>query len=95
MNIGIAIKHLRKTKTRLNQVEFAEAVGITQTYLSQIETGSKTPSLEILNWIALYFKIPLPVLFWFSLTEDDIQAPKKEQFKMVKPSIDAMIDSII
>lgn len=95
MNIGAAIKRLRKSKTRLNQIEFAKSVGITQTYLSQIETGAKIPSLHVLNDIGGYLEIPFPVLLWFSITEDDIQDSKKEHFKFIKPTIDSMIDSII
>ncbi|XHR94461.1 helix-turn-helix domain-containing protein [Mucilaginibacter sp. UC70_90] len=42
MNIGKAIKELRVNK-KLNQSELAEACGLTQTSLSQIENGIKTP----------------------------------------------------
>lgn len=95
MNIGAAIRRLRKSKTSLNQSDFAKAIGITQTYLSQIETGNKTPSTQVLYDIGNYLKMPLPILFWFSITEEDIQGTKLEHFKFLKPSIDAMIDSII
>ena len=95
MNIGAAIKRLRKSKTSLNQIEFAESVGITQTYLSQIETGAKIPSLHVLNDIGGYLEIPIQILLWFSLRDHDIPDSKKEHFKLVKPSIDTMIDSII
>ena len=41
MNIGMAIRNIRKERTpQLNQSEFAKLIGITQTYLSQIETGA-------------------------------------------------------
>ena len=40
MNIGKTIANLRKAK-ELNQIEFAKTVGISQTSLSQIESGRK------------------------------------------------------
>lgn len=95
MKIGVAIKRLRKSKTYLNQSEFAKAIGITQTYLSQIETGNKIPSLQLLKKIGRVIEIPLPIMLWFSITMNDIPDSKKEHFKFIKPSIDAMIDSII
>lgn len=95
MNIGIAIRRLRRSQKGLNQSQFAKEVGITQTYLSQIENGKKIPSIAILGAVGHHLEIPFPILFWFCLTEDDIQESKKEHFKFIKPSIDAMIDSII
>ncbi len=95
MEVGTAIKRLRTTQKGLNQSQFAKEIGITQTYLSQIESGKKTPSTSILQTIGVHLEIPFPILFWFCLTIDDIQESKKEHFKFIKPSIDAMIDSII
>ena len=95
MNIGVAIGRLRRSQKGLNQSEFAKEIGITQTYLSQIENEKKIPSVAILGAIGHHLEIPFPILFWFCLTIDDIQESKKEHFKFIKPSIDAMIDSII
>ena len=95
MKIGVAIKRLRRSQKGLNQSQFAKGIGITQTYLSQIESGKKTPSISILQAIGIHLEIPFPILFWFCLTIDDIHDSKKEHFKFIKPSIDAMIDSII
>ncbi len=95
MEVGRAIRQLRRSQKGLNQSQFAKEIGITQTYLSQIEAGKKNPSIEILGAIGHHLEIPFPILFWFCLTIDDIQESKKEHFKFIKPSIDAMIDSII
>ena len=95
MNMGMAIRRIRKTKTGLSQIEFAKATGISQTYLSQIETDKKMPSMKKLYGIAAHLNVPIPILFWFSLTEYDIPDAKKEHLKSIKPIIDAMIDSII
>jgi len=93
MNIGTAIKKLRVRKT-LNQQDFANRIGITQTYLSQIENGHKRPSLEVLEFIAKDSKIPLPIMFWCGVELEDITETKREAYKMLKPSIDALITSL-
>lgn len=44
------LKFYRKGK-RIRQTDLARTIGITQTYLSQIENGKRNPSFElIINW---------------------------------------------
>ena len=93
MNIGIAIRTIRKERTQqLNQSEFAPLIGITQTYLSQIETGAKTPTISVLEKISKEFEIPLPIIFWLGINEEDIAEHKREYFRFLKPTVDAMIN---
>lgn len=49
--VGSLIKEARKSK-KITQVVLAKHSGITQTYLSQIETDTKTPTIEVLNTLA-------------------------------------------
>lgn len=51
MNPGINIKALRKAKD-MTSVELAQKSGINQSYLSQIENGKRTSSLDVLDRIA-------------------------------------------
>ena len=96
MNIGIAIRKIRKEKTpKLNQTEFAKLIGITQTYLSQIETGAKTPSIDVVQNICSKLEIPMAIFFWLGVEESDIRETKRESFRIIKPTIDAMINSIM
>lgn len=46
MHFGEKIRSLRKDR-KWNQPEFAEAIGIEQSYLSKIENGKSIPSAEI------------------------------------------------
>jgi len=93
MNAGIAIKRLRRERYRnLSQIEFATMVKISQTYLSQIESGKKTPKIAVLERISTSLKIPLPIIFWFGLEESDIEDSKKPSFSFLKPTVDAMIN---
>jgi len=92
MNVGISIRGIRKERTpQLNQIEFAKLIGITQTYLSQIETGAKTPSIEVLERISKEFEIPLPIIFWLGIEEKDVSEHKREHFRFLKPTVDSMI----
>lgn len=93
MNYGLIIKDLRVSKMKQNQTEFAEGSGITQTYLSRIETGHKKPSTDLLESIANYVEVPLPIIFWRSITESDISEEKRESFNRLKPGIDNLIMS--
>ena len=93
MNIGVSIRSIRKKRLpNLKQVEFARLIGITQTYLSKIETGEKTPTINVLESISKQFEIPLPIIFWMGLEEEDIAESKKEHFRFLKPTVDAMIN---
>lgn len=40
------------------QAEIARKIGVTQSYISEIEKGDKTPSLDIVQAYAKQFKIP-------------------------------------
>jgi XRE family transcriptional regulator, regulator of sulfur utilization len=93
MNLGVTIKNRRKHKD-LSQDQLAVKCGITQTYLSQIENNQKDPSLVILKKMATVLGIPLPVLFFQSMTEEDIQHGKRDVYKVLGPAIKNIINEI-
>ena len=93
MNLGNTIKNIRKHKG-YTQGEFALECGITQTYLSQIENNQKEPNLSVLKTIADKLSIPLPILFFLSITEDDVQLEKREMFNLIDPAIKKIINEI-
>lgn len=93
MNIGNAIKVLRQQKG-LKQTDFAVQCGLSQSYLSSIEKGRKEPTLSILKQIANALSIPMPVLVFFSIDQEDIDDNKKEAFKMLEPSIKGLINDV-
>lgn len=94
MNLGETIKILRK-RNGLNQAQLAELCDITITYLSLIENGKKEPALSLLKTIARGLHVPLPILLFSSLTEDDIPDSKKDFFNVIKPSIDSMLYNLV
>lgn len=91
MDLGLAIKSIRKQKG-LKQNQFAELCDITPSYLSQIENNNKEPNLSILKIISDKLGTPLPILFFLSLDNDDINPEKKEAFQMIAPSIKSLVN---
>ena len=63
--IGLNINYCRRAR-QLTQVELAEAVGISSNYLSQIERGCKSISLDKLLKISDELGIDVKSLFDFS-----------------------------
>jgi transcriptional regulator with XRE-family HTH domain len=90
MDLGNVIKNIRKNKKQ-TQEEFALLCGISQTYLSQIENNSKEPNLSTLKSISEKLNIPLPILFFLSMTEEDVQPNKRKAFKIISPSLHSVI----
>ena len=93
MNLGQGIRLIRK-KSNLTQMQFSAKIGITQTFLSGIESNKKTPSVDVLNKISKLFKCPLPILLWFTIEEDDIDPGNREYFRLIKPSVDEFISGM-
>lgn len=93
MNIGTALKEIRKSKG-LRQNKSAIEIGITQTYLSQIESNDKTPSLEVIEKIGKYYQVPVAILLWKGVEQSDISVSKQEAFAYIKPLVDQLINQI-
>ena len=94
MNIGNTIKELRRKKG-LKQGELANKSDITQAYLSKIENNVKEPTITLLKNIACSLDVPLPILFFHSLTPEDIDPKKREAFQILLPSIKGMVESFV
>ena len=62
--IGLNIHYCRRAR-RLTQVELAEAVGISSNYLSQVERGCKSISLDKLLRISDELGVDVKIFFDF------------------------------
>ena len=93
MNLGNVIKNIRKQRGQ-TQEEFASLCGITQTYLSQIERNSKEPNLSTLKDISEAINVPLPILFFQSLTEDDVHPTKRKVFDDIKLDVNTLVNEL-
>lgn len=65
--IGNAIKLIRKYHN-LNQTQLALKLSISTSYLSELESGKKEPTLDILQRYSNVFNVPLSSLVVFSET---------------------------
>ena len=65
--INRALRLLR-TYYRFSQVNLAKELGISNSYLSEIESGSKKPNYELLEKYASVFKMPISSILLFSET---------------------------
>ncbi len=93
MNIGHAIKEIRKSK-KISQADLSHNCGITQAYLSQIENNLKSPTLQILNEICENLETPLVVLFFKAINPEDIPESKRNTFLLIYPSVNQLISSV-
>lgn len=72
MNLGSTIKTYRRNK-KITLKELAEKVGITASFLSDIENGKKQPSVETLSKLAEAFEVPLYMLFKDTSNEETLE----------------------
>ena len=63
--LGQALRLIR-TFHDLKQGETAEKLGISKSYLSEIEGGSKTPTLQLVETYASVFEIPASSILFFA-----------------------------
>ncbi len=93
MYFGKIIKLFRKNSKK-TQVELASLLDITPEYLSKLENGSKTPSIELLKKLSQILDIPLPLFLFLSTDESDLTPEKRERFNQFKPVIDQLLIQI-
>jgi len=91
MDLGSIIRSIRRQKG-LTQNELASMCEITQTYLSQIESNSKEPNLSTLKIIGENLNIPIPILFFLSMNDDDVLPEKRAAYKIVSPSVKSLVN---
>ena len=94
MDLGNTISTIRKRKG-FTQIEFANKCNITQSYLSQIESNKREPNISIVKIISKNLDIPLPVIFFLSMNESDIDETKVESFRVINKSVKTLITDIL
>lgn len=75
--IGKRIQRIRK-QNRLSRSQLSSMVGISSGHLGHIETGSKSPSVEILICIAISLDVSVDALLV------DLNLPKKGNTEMIE-----------
>jgi transcriptional regulator with XRE-family HTH domain len=61
----------------LNQSELAERLKVSKSYLSELESGSKTPTLVVIERYAKEFDIPPSAILFFAENLGDPPAARK------------------
>ncbi len=89
MNIGSAIKSIRK-KLSITQYELAEKCDLSQTSLSQIETGIKRPSQRTIAKVCNVLDIPESIIYIVAMQETDVPPSKRGVYELVYPSIKSL-----
>ncbi len=66
---------LLRTYHQITQVDLAKRLGISNSYLSEIESGIKTPGIDLLEKYAEVFKMPVSSIMLFSETMGETRKP--------------------
>lgn len=86
MNIGNAIKQVR-IYYGLSQVELSSKTGISQTSISQIESGVKNPSKRSIKAICDALEIPEAILYVIGMEDLDVPATRKHIYDQLYPAM--------
>ena len=73
MSLNRALK-LMRVYHDMKQADLAEKLEVTKSYVSEIEAGNKTPSMDVLNQYAKVFDIPLSSILFFA---ENVEKPTK------------------
>lgn len=92
-NLPKILKHIR-TFNKLTQLELGKKLGISRSYISQMEKGIKNPTNETLQKYSEAFDIPLSVIYLFSENLDDKQALKNKAKKLLTSGTLRLLDWI-
>ena len=93
MDIGLAIKTVRKLQS-VKQCDLAKEIGVSQSFLSLIESNKKNPSIGTLDKISAFFEIPIPIILWYGLDVYGIPFIKQHVYYCIKPAIDELFQAI-
>ena len=67
---GQALKLLRRYQG-LNQSDLAKRLDVSRSYVSELESGNRTPSLDLLGRYADVFNVPISSLVFFAEALED------------------------
>ena len=94
MNIGAAI---RKSRIRqgMTQQELCKRMGLTQSFMSQIESGKRETTTKQLKKVALILDTPLELIMFMSMDRDQVIPENRKFYDIVKPIMNDWIEQIL
>ncbi|SHK68923.1 helix-turn-helix domain-containing protein [Epilithonimonas mollis] len=93
MTIGEVIKDLLRRKN-ISQKELAGRIGKSTTAVSQIVKGVYQPTPDTLEKIAKELDIPVAIIHFLTISEDQIPEDKKEMYNFFAPTMEDYIYKI-
>lgn len=78
----------------MKQSELAERLGVSKSYVSEIENGNRTPSMEVIQRYADTFKVPVSSVMFFAENLEDARNRKGTADK-VKKAISSKIVNLL
>lgn len=95
MNIGNAIVKMRKKK-QIKAKALADAIGLSQTALSQIENGHATPTRETVEKVADFFGVDIDIVYMLAIEPDKaMENDTAARFKQAFPDFHETLLSFI
>jgi transcriptional regulator with XRE-family HTH domain len=94
MQLGPVLKQLRQRRG-LTQMEVVKKAKVSQTYISQLESGAKEPSLTMLRKLGKIYKVPPQLIQTMAMDESDVPKANLKLFGQLKPVIDDIINQLI
>lgn len=92
MDYGRALKICRAA-LELNQQDVAKRAGITNSYLSLVEGGKRSPSLATLEKICKAMRVPPHLVMLLAAGPQDIPGPDREKLGEVAKSLLQLLTS--
>lgn len=90
MTIGERFKYVRK-HNKLNQVDFASILGISQTHVSKIEKNADNPSETLLRFVAYMFAINIDWLKTGEGEPHEHNGVLKKEFDVMRQELESMM----
>ena len=91
--LGSVLKHIRIFNHQ-TQLELSDSLGLSRSYISEIESGSKIPTLEVLQKYSEVFDIPLSSIMLFAEEFKDKKSLKKKAKLLLAKKAIAFLDWI-
>ena len=74
----------------MKQVQLAERIGVSNSHISEIEKGVKTPSLELINAYAKEFGMPVSSIMFFAETLPKAKAGDRVRSQIARKALNIL-----
>ena len=86
MEIGHALNICRSAK-KLSLSELAERAGLSQSYLSMIESGKREPTLSSIKKVAAALGVPTPIIMFLAAEKSELNGLDTETTQRLSAAV--------